>query len=57
MEGKHPKRRKYKYNPYSICEQNGCYYIKFLDGEHKKHKFEISKELYETFNEFELKDI
>ena len=36
MEGKHPKRRKDKYNPYSICERNGSYYIEFLDGEHKK---------------------
>ena len=57
MEGKHPKRRKDKYNPYSICERNGCYYIEFLDGEHKKHEFEISRELYEAFDEFELRDI
>lgn len=47
MEGKHPKRRKDKYNPYSICERNGSYYIEFLDGEHKK----------QAFDEFELRDI
>lgn len=57
MEGKHPKRRKDKYNPYSICEKGGCYYIEFLDGERKKHQFEISKEVYEAFDEFELRDI
>lgn len=57
MEGKHPKRRKDKYNPYSICERNGSYYIEFLDGEHQKHEFEISRELYEAFDEFELRDI
>lgn len=56
MEGKHPKRRKDKYNPYSICERNGNYYIEFLDGEHQKHEFEISRELYEAFDEFELRD-
>lgn len=57
MEGKHPKRRKDKYNPYSIFELNGSYYIEFIDGEHKKHKFEISKKLYEMFDESELRDI
>jgi RNA polymerase sigma factor (sigma-70 family) len=57
MEGKHPKRRKDKYNPYSICERNGSCYIEFLDGEHKKQAFEISRELYEAFDEFELRDI
>ena len=57
MEGRQPKRRKDKYNPYSICERNGSYYIEFLDGEHQKHEFEISRELYEAFDEFELRDI
>lgn len=57
MEGKHPKRRKDKYNPYSICERNGSYYIEFLDGEHQKHEFEISRELYEAFDEFELREV
>ncbi len=27
MEGNRPKRRKDKYNPYTICENNGHYYI------------------------------
>ena len=57
MEGRHPKRRKDKYNPYSICELNGYYYIEFKDGEKKLKKMKISKELYEAFSSFELRDI
>lgn len=57
MEGRHPKRRKDKYNPYSICELNGYYYIEFKDGEKKLQKMKISKELYEAFSSFELRDI
>ena len=55
--GKHPKRRKDKYNPYNIYEDTGRYFITFRDGENNLHSFEISKELYEAFNEFELEDI
>lgn len=57
MEGKHPKRRKDKYNPYNIYEMDKRYYIEFLDGQNIKQKFEISRQLYEAFDEFELKDI
>ena len=57
MKGNHPKRRKDKYNPYSICEQGGHYYISFKDGQGVLHEFEINKELYETFNSFELDDL
>lgn len=57
MKGKHPKRRKDKYNPYNIYEETGKYFINFRDGEGNLHSFEISKELYEAFNEFELEDI
>ncbi len=31
MKGNHSKRRKDKYNPYSICELEGHYYISFKD--------------------------
>ena len=33
MKGNHPKRRKDKYNPYSIFESDGKYYIEFADGQ------------------------
>ncbi|MEH2953521.1 DUF1524 domain-containing protein [Candidatus Merdisoma sp. JLR.KK011] len=33
MEGHHPKRRKDKYNPYTIYEKDGHYYILFKDGQ------------------------
>ena len=57
MEGKRPKRRKDKYNPYSIYEQDGHYYISFRDGQGVHQKFEISKLLWEVFNSFELIDL
>ena len=55
--GKHPKRRKDKYNPYNIYELEGHYYISFRDGQGIFHKLEVSKELYETFDSFELDDL
>ena len=33
MEGNRPKRRKDKYNPYTIFEKDGQYYISFKDGQ------------------------
>ncbi len=57
MEGKRPKRRKDKYNPYTIYEKNGHYYISFKDGQAVSHQVEISKKLYETFDSFELDDL
>lgn len=57
MEGYHPKRRKDKYNPYSIYEGNGHYYISFKDGQGIFHKLEISRLLYDAFNSFELDDL
>ena len=57
MEGNRPKRRKDKYNPYTIYEKNGHYYISFKDGQSIFHKFEISKVLYDAFDSFELGDL
>lgn len=57
MKGNHPKRRRDKYNPYWICENNGRYYISFIDGQSTAHEFEISKELYDAFDFFELEDL
>lgn len=57
MEGNHPKRRKDKYNPYTIYEKDGHYYILFKDGQAVSHKLEISKIFYDIFNSFELDDL
>ena len=54
MEGNRPKRRKDKYNPYTIFEKDGQYYVSFKDGQGDLHKLEISKALYDTFDSFEL---
>ena len=56
-EGNHPKRRKDKYNPYTIYEKDGQYYISFKDGQGILHKFEISRTLYDAFDSFELDDL
>lgn len=55
--GEHPKRRKDKYNPYTIYEKEGKYYITFKDSQGKRNCLEVDKELYETFNDFELEDL
>ena len=57
MKGNHPKRRKDKYNPYSIYELEGHYYISFKDGQGDFHDFEITNSLYRTFDTFELEDL
>ncbi len=56
-EGNHPKRRKDKYNPYTIYEKGGHYYISFKDGQGILHKFEIGRTLYDAFDSFELDDL
>ena len=38
-------------------DKTGKYFVNFRDGEGKVHSFEISRELYEAFNEFELEDV
>lgn len=57
MEGKRPKRRKDKYNPYTIYERNGHHFVLFEDGQGVSHILEINKVLYETFDSFELDDL
>ena len=46
MKGKHPKRRKAKDNPYSICEVDGRYFLSFKDGKGELQEFEITRSLY-----------
>lgn len=55
--GERPKRRKDKYNPYTIYEKEGKYYITFKDGQGQRKCFEVEKELYDVFNDFELEDL
>lgn len=54
-----PKRRKSKFNPYTIMnlpEQND-YAVKFKDINNKENIVRISKSLYNEFNKFELEDL
>lgn len=53
---KNPKRRKEKYNPYTIICENK-YLIKFKDISNKNNVIEVSKKIYQAFNEFELSDL
>ncbi len=57
MDEKHPKRRKDKYNPYTISICDGKYYLAFTDGQGVFHNMEISEHLYYTLNRFELDDL
>lgn len=57
MTGNHPKRRKDKFNPYSICERNERYYLSFKNGQGELQELEIDRALYEVFNRFELDDL
>ncbi|GFI51092.1 hypothetical protein IMSAGC020_02302 [Lachnospiraceae bacterium] len=57
MKGRHPKRRKDKYNPYTICENAGHFFISFKDGQGVLHEFEITEQIYKAFDRFELEDL
>lgn len=54
---KRPKRRKDKYNPYTLHKENERYYVSFIDSNNKFQKIEISQEVIESFNKFELEDV
>lgn len=47
------KRRKDKYNPYTLIEDNQ---LAFKDSHGEQQLLKISNELYNVFNEFELQD-
>ena len=57
MKGNHPKRKRDKYNPYTIYEKDGLTFLSFTDGQAVNHTFEIKRELYDAFNMVELEDI
>lgn len=52
-----PKRRKDKYNPYTLHTEKGKYYIVFIDVNNHIQKVEVSKKIFDSFNKFELEDI
>lgn len=54
---KRPKRRKDKYNPYTLHMEKGKYYIVFIDVNNHIQKVEVSKKIFDSFNKFELEDI
>jgi len=53
-----PKRRKHKDNPYKLSygNNNEIYIITFIDNNIEKN-IEVSKEIFNTFDSFELEDI
>lgn len=57
MDEKRPKRRKDKDNPYTISEKSGRYYLSFKDCQGVLQNMEISKELFDAFDSFELDDL
>ena len=58
MDGNHPKRRKDKYNPYTIgTTEDGCHWLTFTDGQGHRHHFEISAAVFALFDSFELDDL
>lgn len=54
---KRPKRRKDKYNPYTLCSEKGRYYISFVDVNNNFQEISVSQKVFESFNKFELEDI
>ena len=58
MDGNHPKRRKDKYNPYTIgTTEDGRHWLTFSDGQSDQHHFEISAAVFTLFDSFELDDL
>lgn len=56
---KNPKRRKYQDNPYSISkdEEKKLYVVTFKDGTGIMQKIQITKEVWEVFDEYERLDL
>lgn len=57
MDDRHPKRRKDKYNPYTLTIEKGRHYLSFRDGQGVHHKIEIDSTLYALMDSFELDDL
>ena len=56
---KHSKRNKSKDNPYTLSYNKitGSYIVEFKDNKNIIHNVEISDEVYQAFDRFELEDI
>ena len=54
-----PKRRKFKDNPYTIIEIeiSNKYFVTFKDSRGIFNKAEVSKDIYELFDYYELRDL
>lgn len=50
-----PKRRRDKEDPYTILKKDSNYYVKFKDVNGVDKIVEVTKEVFDCFNEFELK--
>lgn len=57
MDERRPKRRKDKDNPYTLNCWDGRYYITFKDEQSVDQCIEISEELFQVFDRFELDDL
>lgn len=57
MDEKRPKRRKDKYNPYTLTEKEDKHFLSFQDGQGVLRELQITKELFELLNRFELDDL
>lgn len=57
MDEKRPKRRKDRYNPYILTEKEGKYFLSFRDGQGVLRELQITMELFEVLNRFELDDL
>ena len=57
MDGKRPKRRKDKYNPYTLTKKEDKHFLSFWDGQGVLRGLQITKELFEVLNRFELDDL
>lgn len=57
MDDRHPKRRKDKYNPYTLSVIDGKCYLSFKDGQGVPHRLELDVKFYAMFDRFELDDL
>ncbi len=52
-----PKRKKDKYNPYTLDFVDCKYIVTFIDNKKNKNNVEVSQEVFNLFNKFELDDL
>ena len=57
MDEKRPKPRKDKYNPGTLTEKENKHFLSFQGGQGVFQELQITKELFEVLNRFELDDI